>query len=259
MCIDVEIVLTFDDGPHNVAGNCNRTEQVLDTLANNTTAPGINSVFFIQSHARADTNKWNRGKSTEGTRLLKRALSEGHLVQIHTGADIIGAHALLSDHPRRKASGELVGDLERCAEFIEGLKQIDPHVVRFVRPPFGDYRNPGVDVLPTYTSQGLKMILWDIDSGDTGKTNGRRNTPENVRDILYNGVRAAVDGGATNLIILFHDLDDETYPYTYLNSYIEKIDRAVRDEGENPVWILIEERIREIMENKDWVGDDPNH
>lgn len=42
-------------------------------------------------------------------------------------------------------------------------------------------------------------------------------------------------------------------------SYIEKIDQAVKDEGENPVWILTEDRMREIMEGKDWVADDPNH
>ena len=41
--------------------------------------------------------------------------------------------------------------------------------------------------------------------------------------------------------------------------YIEKIDQAVKDEGENPVWILTEDRMREIMEGKDWVADDPNH
>ncbi|MCY4402268.1 MAG: hypothetical protein OXD54_06795 [Candidatus Poribacteria bacterium] len=48
----VEIILTFDDGPDNASGSANKTQRVFNTLANNSIASGIKSVFFIQSYAR---------------------------------------------------------------------------------------------------------------------------------------------------------------------------------------------------------------
>lgn len=59
---NVEIVLTFDDGPHHAENN-NRTRKVLDVLKNtNTITPGIRAVFFIQSDALDDNNNPMRGK-----------------------------------------------------------------------------------------------------------------------------------------------------------------------------------------------------
>ena len=253
---NVEIILTFDDGPDNGSGSANKTQRVLNTLANNSVANGIRSVFFIQSHARNDQNNHFRGMSANGRIAATAALNAGHLVQIHTGADIKKAHSLQNTHPKRLKAGELVNDLRRCKQFIRDLTN-PSHNVRYVRPTYGDWSDPGFNCLPTYTNEGLKMIYWDIDSGDTGKTNNQHNTVEDVRRILYNAVCDSVEGGATNLIILFHDLDPQTYPH--LEGHIEKIDEAVRDENKTPIWLLSEARIREIFEAKNYVSNDPNH
>ncbi|MCY4402267.1 MAG: hypothetical protein OXD54_06790 [Candidatus Poribacteria bacterium] len=195
--------------------------------------------------------------STNGRAAATAALNAGHLVQIHTGADIKEAHSLDNTHPKRLKADELINDLRRCKQFIRGLKT-PAHDVRYIRPTYGDWSDPpNWNCLPIYTIEGFKMIYWDIDSGDTGKTNRKHNTVEDVRRILYNAVRDAVDGGATNLVILFHDLDPQTYPH--LEGHIEKIDEAVRDENKTSIWLLSEARIREILEAKDYVGNDPNH
>ena len=208
MCRPVEIVLTFDDGPHS-GGQNNRTRKVIETLADNPTASGIRAIFFIQSHAQDANGQYFRGKHPNGEAVLEEALASGHLVQIHTGMDGFGAHLPQNYHPERLEANELVNDLDRCRAFIEGLDYGQPedesHEVEFVRPPGGDYEDPGFNVLPTYTDEGLKMTLWDIDPQDWN--NEGNVTPADVASRLYNGVFNAVRGGATELVILLHDVE----------------------------------------------------
>lgn len=254
MCRNVDLVMTFDDGPHSGGGANNRTRKVIETLADNPTAPGINAVFFIQSHAKDAGGAYFRGKHPNGTAVLEEALSDGHLVQIHTGADMFRAHHPSNYHPERLEAGELVNDLDRCREFIEGLDDGDGdddthHEVEFVRPPGGDHFDPpDTDVKPTYADEGLEMVLWDIDPQDWNNEGGV--TPDDVARDLYNQVKAAVEGGATELVILLHDCEPNTYPPQHLKRYLRRIDDAVKDAGENPVWIHTEERIREICRNQ---------
>ena len=59
--------------------------------ANPTYSP-IRGVFFIQSHTLDDQGEHMRGKSTEGTKVCKRQLDEGHLVQVHTGYESEDSH-----------------------------------------------------------------------------------------------------------------------------------------------------------------------
>lgn len=261
MCRNVDIVMTFDDGPHSGNGAGNHTRQIIETLADNPTAPGIHAVFFIQSHAQLQNGAHFRGMHANGRAVLEEALAAGHLVQIHTGADMHGAHLSENYHPERLEAGELVNDLDRCTEFIEGLDDGDGdddthHEVEFVRPPGGDYFDPpDTNVLPTYTDEGLKMTLWDVDPQDWDAD----NTPADIAASLYNQVKNAVEGGASELVVLLHDVGSNTHESENLELYIDKIDDAVKDAGENPVWVHTEERIREILRDKSWVSSDPNH
>ncbi len=54
----VEIVLTFDDGPHAAELSANRTKKVMDVLRLNRTSPNMKAIFFIQTHSRGKDKIW---------------------------------------------------------------------------------------------------------------------------------------------------------------------------------------------------------
>jgi len=77
---EVKIELTFDDGPHALAGGGNRTLRVLDALADNRLQRDVRARFFVQTHAPF------RGSDSVGRSVLSQLLAAGHLLEIHTGS-----------------------------------------------------------------------------------------------------------------------------------------------------------------------------
>lgn len=251
---NVDIILSFDDGPHHASGSANRTMRVLNTLENNPTAPGINAVFFIQTHDKDENNNYRRGMSTHGKATLLVALERGHLVQVHTGMDGQNAHDYT--HIQRHNAGELVNDLNRAKEFIEGLDDGDGdpnthHEVEFVRPVGGSYNE---DVINDYNTVDLKCTIWNVDPRDWDDN----RTPDQIAQDIYDQVNNLVAGGHRLIVILLHDLEGNTYPRANLEKYIDRADQAVKDENKIPVWVHTEARIRTLLKNKRWTNY-PNH
>ena len=223
-------------------------------------------MFFIQSHTRNQPNtKYRRGKSTEGTKALRRALNEGHLVEVHTGYEVFDSHikhTIRLNQPN--IQGGLPGDLTRCKDFINGL--VGSYRTEFVRPVEGVHN---ADVRRAYSNADLKMTMWDVDSRDaiTGQT------PTTIHNNLRTGIQSKLEAGWTRLVILFHELDPDTRAEGNLASYIATIDETVRDfvlnsesdeEPENqtqfiPNWDLTASEIRTLLHDISWVAGDPDH
>lgn len=230
----VKVVLTFDDGPDTRRGAVNGTRHVLDVLQDY----DIDAVFFIQSHARDDRGGYFRGmEKTVGIPMVERMHDEGHIVAVHTGLDGKRAHAWANRHPRREAQGELGEDLERSKAYIYARTGIVP---RYVRPPFGEHN---AAVRARYAAHDLHLVLWDIDSRDT--TRGYRRA--DIRKHLENKIEQFVTRGRRSLVILFHDIDYDTYSGDNLHFYLAGIESAIDAQGFEAVLSLSRAELDDIL------------
>lgn len=237
---NVEVILTFDDGPDTREGSSNGTERVLSALENNPTGHALNAVFFIQTHAKNDQDNYFRGMHSEGKRLVKKMTDAGHIVGVHTGMDGQRAHALENDHPNRYDAGELANDLTRAKSFISRYAK---QTARYVRPPYGNMDSAG-NVQRKYDEAALYRIMWDVESGDATPNSNKAK----VKRQLTNQVGNLVRRGDRKLVILFHDTNSLTNSPGNLNEYITTITDAIEDEGHTPVWNLSTSRIRTILD-----------
>lgn len=125
---DVEIALTFDDGPHPVW-----TEKLLDGLLER----GICATFFVI------------GKSAEECpELIQRMLAEGNQVGNHTYS-----HVQLTACSEEEA-------LEEIQKTQDILLQTAAFLPKYIRPPFGSWS----EELEEQTN--LQSVLWDVDPYD---------------------------------------------------------------------------------------------
>ncbi len=85
---DFPVLLTFDDGPHQVKGNDNRTIKVLNVLQAQAVALGhpLSVVFFVQTHSEDADGRPIRLNSPRGAEVAKQAVNAGHVLQIHSGS-----------------------------------------------------------------------------------------------------------------------------------------------------------------------------
>ena len=233
---DVAVVLTFDDGPDSRSGSVNGTRQVLDILQD----LQLRAVFFIQSHARNDNNRYFRGMEEKvGIPLVERMHAEQHLIGVHTGVDGQRAHSWANRHPQREAIGELGNDLQRCKTYIEQRTGSKPC---YVRPPFGEHNRA---VRQRYADHDLKMILWHIDSRDSTST----YDSEDIEQHLRNRVDKLVARGQRQLVILFHDIDRHTYRAGNLVSYIKAIEETIDAHGLTADFKLTQEEVNNVLIN----------
>jgi peptidoglycan/xylan/chitin deacetylase (PgdA/CDA1 family) len=122
--------LTFDDGPDPVW-----TAAVLDALAR----AGARATFFVLGQA-----------AERYPELVRRALDEGHAVELH-------GHAHLR-HPAHPAA-EVAADLDRALEALHGLGATP----RLWRVPWGDL----ADHTPALAeAHGLELAGWSADTHD---------------------------------------------------------------------------------------------
>jgi len=222
----IEIVLTFDDGPHAAGLSENRTKEVMDVLRVNRTSPNMKAIFFIQTHSRGKNNEkgrptYFRGNTRIGKQLIKAMHASGHIIGVHTGHDVESGDHIL--HTTRQKARELDNDIDRAEDFIEEVLGIKPYLPKLIRPVGGEV-NP--DVVRTYYKKYYKLTMWDVDSEDSRPG----ATPEKVRRALVRGTWQAIQEGKRKLIVLFHDIS--TYiPYMHiranLENYIEIIKATV--------------------------------
>ena len=161
----IEIVLTFDDGPHAAALNQNRTEKVMEVLRINRTSPNMKAIFFIQTHSRGKRDdKYFRGNTDIGKDLIKAMHTRKHIIGVHTGHDVERRDHI--PHTTRQKDGELGNDIDRALNFIEEVlaKPLkgNPYLPKLIRP-VGTQKVPNA-VARIYNEKYYKLTGWDVDS-----------------------------------------------------------------------------------------------
>ena len=225
----VEVVMTFDDGPH-VSSGSNKTRNVLNLLHQR----DIIGTFFILTHDRdPNSNAYCRGKhDPTGLQVVGEILEKDHLIGIHTSEDGQNTHD--RTHPQRYSQGWLDEDLVQGKDFIN--EKAGYGHCKFVRGPYG-YTNSNCNSV--YTQQDLQFVHWDIDPRDYS------GTVEQVQERLETQIVNKVNGGKSELVILFHDIQNTT-GYN-LADFIETIEAAITSCGKEPVLSLSKARTEEIL------------
>jgi len=208
---NVVIRLTFDDGPA-VGGN-NNTQKVYAALQSNPVQNNIPATFFVQTHVVSP----ERGGTAAGAALMSEALQRGHNVMIHNG--------WTEDHPYHtervmalpwggSGANGLESDMIQAKSRIAGLPGPTPP---YVRPPYGAWNNA---VLQAYQATQLEMKLWDAKSFDDESD----ATFESISTHLEAELRARINGGDRDIIVLFHDVHSRTADNLGTpNGYIQQI------------------------------------
>jgi peptidoglycan/xylan/chitin deacetylase (PgdA/CDA1 family) len=240
----IEVVLSFDDGPHvkPLGRGTNYTEKVFRTLKDNLLLKDIKAVFFVQTHAPG------RGAAPTGQKLFSILAGEGHVIGIHTGSTADHAsHCVRAVAPRYDANGNGVLDYADGANGLESdmirakarILKLTGRVPRYVRPTYGE-RNRTVQAV--YSRQQLKMVLWDVVSGDS------RGSPsvDEVNDNIRKGMCRCIAQGKTQVVILFHDINSRTA--ANLEEYIATICISARDLGKTVLFPTSGERVRQILD-----------
>ena len=233
----VRILLTFDDGPHAGELGCNnRTEKVLNALR----LKGAKAAFFIQ------TNVPYRLPSPNGSAIARRMHAEGHVLAIHTGSFVDHrCHKWRCTQPAdiSGACNGLDADMLRAKAAIKQITGADPE---FVRATYG-YTDAAC--MKVYGQNKLKHVYWDLACGDDckGATGGL------VRQRLI-GESKRLAAGATDLIYLFHDINEVTAEH--LAEFIDAIGDAVRSSGHAPVFAASRSQAELIMDIKAGPGTD---
>lgn len=244
----LEVVLTFDDGPHveEWGRDRNYTEKVIRTLKENLIQKDVKAVFFVQTHAPG------RGGTPVGREIIAAVAKQGHVIAIHTGSFV--DHA---SHRKRAAArpfdvngngtidggdgaSGLESDMIQAKVRIYGLTG---RVPAYVRPTYGE-RNETVKAV--YERQALGMILWDIDSGD----NTGSPPVDTVNQNIHEGIERCLAAGKSQLVILFHDINSRTAEN--LEEYLANICIAARRLGKTVAFPTSPERIIEMLNTKSY-------
>jgi peptidoglycan/xylan/chitin deacetylase (PgdA/CDA1 family) len=200
----------------------NHTQKVLQTLENNLLQKNIRAVFFVQTHAPG------RGETQMGQEIIALLAREGQVLGIHSGSS--------ADHASHRARASALpydADENGVLSLADGLNGLESDLIRararirklagsnplYVRPTYGEKSRRATAV---YRRQHLKMILWDIDSGDN---TGSPSVDEVNRNIAE-GVRRSIAAGKKQLVILFHDINYQTA--ANLEEYIATICLSAR-------------------------------
>jgi len=239
----VEIVLTFDDGPHAgaFAYGKNHTQRVFRTLENNILQKNIKAVFFVQTHAPA------RGGAPIGRHVMAMLARGGHVLGIHTGSTADHAsHLTRAAAAPYDVNGNRVLDAGDGANGLESdmirakarIRELTGSVPLYVRPTYGE-RNGTVKAV--YRRQNLKMILWDIVSGDSAG----RPSVDAVNLNIDRGMQRCIAAGKRQIVILFHDIKLTTA----FNSeeYLGNICISARKLGKTVVFPTTTERVIQIL------------
>jgi len=240
----IEVIVSFDDGPHAdppIYGK-NYTQKVSQTLKSNIVKKDIKAVFFVQTHAPG------RGATPTGSSMIAMLAKEGHVIGIHTGST--ADHA---SHCARAAARRYDANRNGVLDAADGANGLESDMVRarariqwlagsqacYVRPTYGE-RNAAVSAV--YRRQRLKMILWDIDSGD----NAGSPSVDDINMNIHEGMRRCIAAGKRQVVVLFHDINSTTA--SNLEEYLGNICIAARKLGKTVVFPSTAERVRQILD-----------
>ena len=232
----VEVVLTFDDGPHTTGNSSqNRTRMVMNALDRR----GIPGVFFIQSHAQDGNGNYYRGNTEIGRQIIADMIADGHIVGVHTGVDGKGAHEDVNNHNNRHPI-DLYDDLVRAKDLIDN----EGGTTEFVRPPFGLAND---DVIDIYSDLALEYVHWDVEPQVHADTRKNASTPDeviaNIRHQI--GRHLKNPNGKRQIVVLLHDI--QNIVAYHVTSYIEEIERTIRRNGFTPDMHPSRHRTEEIL------------
>ncbi|KAI9014250.1 hypothetical protein DFJ74DRAFT_609702 [Hyaloraphidium curvatum] len=182
-CPDAAIALTFDDGPWRY------TNDLLDILKQN----DVKVTFFVVK---------NKGRISEHTNVLRRAVNEGHVIGSHTWS-----HRSLANLDEAGINDEM----QRLAAAVHAAIGVYPTLMR---PPFGaGWRDDRVRA--ALGRLGYHVVLYGIDSLDFLIAQGDRTVQETMDS--YNEFFNAGQGG---VITLAHDVVPSTV-YTLAQRVID--------------------------------------
>lgn len=133
--IGPEVILTFDDGPDPV-----QTPRILDTLSKY----DIKAIFFVIGR-----------KAQEHPEIIRRIISEGHVVGNHTQN-----HSLFfALHRSKKVATEI-------DQFTVNIEPLVSGKISIFRPPIG-YTNP--KIARALRKRKFKIVAWSVRSYDSFK------------------------------------------------------------------------------------------
>lgn len=166
------VLLSFDDGPHPV-----HTAAILDILRQH----AVPAVFFLIGRNLKDMPRY-------GPELLPRLRAEGHAIGNHSWS-----------HPQlpQLAPAALAREIGDTRELIAGMAAGGSVQTNLFRAPYGA-RNEGV--LGEVEHQGLRSVLWNIDSEDWSDP-----VPESIAHRVVQETERQGRG-----IILLHDIHART-------------------------------------------------
>lgn len=167
---EIELVLTFDDGPNPVT-----TPQILDILK----AHHLKAIFFLVGEMAESRDK-------RVPKILDRMLAEGHVIANHTQR-----HKDLCRVKEDKA----IEDLDKGKETIEHVTGVE---LAWLRLPFG-VRCDRVDQM--LAERKLKHFHWDLDPQEWKHGNKEKTVAYVTKELTRAGGRA---------VLLLHDIKKVT-------------------------------------------------
>jgi peptidoglycan/xylan/chitin deacetylase (PgdA/CDA1 family)/tetratricopeptide (TPR) repeat protein len=170
------VALTFDDGPHP-----RYTEEVLALLRKY----GIRACFFELGTNLGTVSEKGEVRLSRNAAIAKKVLEAGHAIANHSFS-----HPVLPklSEPKREQEIEETNQL---------LTLVAGHKPALFRPPYGA-RNQ--QILDEVTSDGLRSVMWNIDSLDWADP-----IPESIAMRVLHELTQKQKG-----IILFHDIHKQS-------------------------------------------------
>ncbi len=201
---DPELLLTFDDGPHE-----KHTRDILDTLDEH----GLQGIFFWTGHRVVNQHKGLEDRVA----LVERAVRGGHIVGNHTST-----HAKLCVVSASAAAKELDENAERYEE-LTGLPQL------LMRVPYGA-RCKRLDKM--LAERNLAHMHWDLDPQEF-----RHHSADMTFSYVTRRLKRLKPGMRT--VLLMHDTQPATAKaLPRILKWIEKENDRRRDKGKRPIRIV---------------------
>jgi peptidoglycan/xylan/chitin deacetylase (PgdA/CDA1 family)/uncharacterized caspase-like protein len=170
------VALTFDDGPHP-----RYTEQVLALLRKY----GIRACFFELGENLGTVGPMGEVKLGRNAEVAKKVLEAGHIIANHSFS-----HPVLPKLPAEQRNSEI----DRTSLLLTKVAGLKPDLFR---APYGA-RNQ--QILDQVTAEGLKSVMWNIDSLDWADP-----IPESIAMRVLHELTQRQKG-----IILFHDIHKQS-------------------------------------------------
>jgi peptidoglycan/xylan/chitin deacetylase (PgdA/CDA1 family)/uncharacterized caspase-like protein len=170
------IALTFDDGPHR-----KYTEEVLAILKKY----NARACFFEVGKNLGAIDDRNNVTLSKTAAVTKKILESGHALANHSYS-----HPQLTKLPSAERNKEII----RTNTLLEKIIGAKP---KLFRPPYG---SKNADVLKDVESQGMKSVMWNIDSLDWADP-----IPESIAQRVLNEIHGAHKG-----VLLMHDIHKQT-------------------------------------------------